>query len=79
MATPGQLFLIACLVASQVLGGLIHYMLSNDDLDMLHVNEEAKEEAKALYAAHPGSNRMPDILPNNCVSDRWAILEAAAI
>ena len=54
-------------------------MLSNDDLDMLHVNEEAKEEAKALYAAHPGSNRMPDILPNNCVSDRWAILEAAAI
>ena len=38
-------------------------MLSNDDLDMLHVNEEAKEEAKALYAAHPGSNRMPGILP----------------
>ena len=56
-----------------------HYMLSNDDLDMLHVNEEAKEEAKTLYAAHPGSNRMPDILPNNCVSDRWAILEGAAI
>ena len=64
-----------------MLGGLIHYMLSNDDLGsnkserLLTINEEAE----AWYAAHPGSNRMPDILPKNCVSDGWAILEGAAI
>ena len=68
-------------VASQVLGGLIHYLLSNDNLGCNKSERLStiNEEAKAWYAAHPGSNRMPDILPNNCVSDRWAILEAAAI
>ena len=68
-------------VTATVLGGLLHYLLtnvllgSNRDIRLATINAKMKE----WYDAHPGSHRIPRILMGNTTLNGWAELHGPAI